>query len=212
VDEKSEFIRLRSLPETGRSLRIEKPSLIKTGAKMNPLEDIKSLKSSDFSVQVPALRRLTNFIQVVVDEAVNTLRETEHPMLVAEQIFLLGSLSVSPLERLFLEIPAGDLKIIVSSLLVQLGSKSGVATLLEAIRTQSTYEHLAATSLAKANINEAAPVIIQRLERLEREFYMHVGNAPFIQTYLTALHKLQCPLPSDLRQRFTAPGVPPFLM
>ncbi len=175
---------------------------------MNPIEDIEALKSRDIEVQIHAIRNIAKFLKTAVDKAVAALKSSDNPVFIAESLFLFGSIALVPLETTFLELPSGDLKVIVAALLVQLGSKTGIGTLFEAIREGNEHQHLAVSSLAKANVREACPVIIEWLDCVQRDVYTKDVNAPFIHTFLIALETLQCPLPSHLKLRFTAPGVP----
>jgi len=175
---------------------------------MNPSEDIKSLKSGDIQKQISALEDLREFLLMAVAEALKALKATNNPLLLAEKIYHFGSIAQQPLEQMFLETSGEELKIILAALLVQLGSKTGIQTLFNAIKNGNEYQHLAVTSLAKANIREACPYIIETLEHLDRSFYMRRENAPFINTFLIALERLDCQLPAHLKERFTSPDAP----
>ncbi len=112
------------------------------------------------------------------------------------------------MERKYLAGSSADLKTILAALLVQLGSNVGVEHLLDAVKTRTGYENMAATSLAKAGVKEACPALIEKLEKLDHSFYTKRENAPYIHTFLAALEQLGGALPPNVRERFTAPDVP----
>jgi hypothetical protein len=175
---------------------------------MNPSEDIKSLESGDIQKQVSALDSIVSFVIIVINKSLKALKTASEPLLLAERIYNFGSIAVEPLEKMFMETSDKELKIIMAALLVQLESKIGVQTLFDAIKNGSEHQHLAVTSLAKANIRDVCPLIIEKLERLDRSFYMMRENAPFIHTFLAALQRLDYQLPPHFNERFTSHDVP----
>lgn len=172
---------------------------------------IKSLRSRDLEKQDSAFKEITTLMARVAEESIKAMCESANPVVVAENIFQVAYAFRPPLEKLFSTTSSHELKSISASLLVQMGSRIGIEHLLHTIRTGTDYDLLAATSLAKVGVEDAIPALIERLENLQSAFYSKRENAPMINTFLSALVKLGGKLPAHLRERFTAPDVPPDL-
>ncbi len=178
---------------------------------MDTEETIKSLQSGDLEKQDSVFKEITTLMATIAEEAVNAMRDSSSPVVVAENIFRVAYTFRPALEKLFSTTPSHELKSISATLLVQMGSRTGVEHLLDTIRKGADYDALAATSLAKAGLQDAVPALIERLESLDPSFCSKRENAPRVNTFLVALKQLGGKLPAHLRARFTASDVPPDL-
>jgi len=181
---------------------------------MNPLGDWEIFRSGTTEDGLMALDRIRKFVALVVQEAIDALIATDGSdgsEFIAERIFNFGTIALKPLEKAFGEAPNGTLKVILATLLTQLGSKSGIQTLLDSIGTGSRVELLAVNSLVKSKTQDACPLLIQRLDSFEREFYLRPENAPYVNAFIIALERLNCELPSQLGERFKSPEVPKYI-
>jgi hypothetical protein len=156
-------------------------------------------------VQIQALEELSEAVVVLVEKAVDTLKSSPHPFLVAERLNLFGSLVIEPLERLINSDVSSETKILASLVLLQFGSKVGLPYLLEAIVTDHNYACLATGHLVKAGVTEVGDRIIARLRLCQLE------EVDLILCLVQGLKDLGIQLPSDARTRFTSPGAPNLL-
>jgi hypothetical protein len=178
---------------------------------MNTDELISALQSGDLPRQHYAFEEIRAFMNRFAEEAAKALSTSASPYVIAERIFSLSYTMIPPLERLYSATTSSDQKTISAALLLQLGSTIGVEYLIDTIRTGADYDTVAATSLAKMGRRDALPALIQRLESLDRAFYCRRENAPQIHNFLSAVKRLGGELPPLLKERFTAPDVPPDL-
>src|SRR5262245_7907862 len=77
-------------------------------------------------VQIQALEELSQAVVVLVEKAVNTLKSSPHPFLVAERLNRFGSLVIEPLETLINSDVSSETKILASLVLLQVGSRVGL--------------------------------------------------------------------------------------
>jgi hypothetical protein len=175
---------------------------------MNIDEIIKILRSGELESQVAALNEIRDFTEVLAEESLRALAASPSPVVIAEALFRFGAAVRERLESRYLAESSADLKAVLASLIVQLGSNVGIDHLIKTVNTSTGYENLAATSLAKAGVKAACPALIEKLERLDHSFYAKRENAPYIRTFLVALDRLGGALPLHLKERFTALDVP----
>ena len=178
---------------------------------MNTDNIVKSLQSGDPVKQDSAFKEMITFMDGFAEEAVTTMCKSTSPVVVAENILRVAHAFRPPLEKLFSTTSSHELRSISASLLLQMGSRIGVEHLLHTLRTGADYDTVASTSLAKAGIKDAIPALIERLERFQPAFYTEKENAPMVHNFLAALKQLGGNLPAHLKERFTAPDVPPDL-
>src|SRR5258708_2564962 len=168
---------------------------------MNTNEIVRALRSGDLEEQDSAFKEITTLMATIAEEAVNAMRDSSSPVVVAENIFRVAYTFRSALEKLFSTTSSHELKSISATLLIQMGSRIGVEHLFDTVRKGADYDALAATSLAKADLRDAVPALVARLEDFDHMFYSKRENAPKINTFLVALKQLGGELPSRLKER-----------
>src|SRR6266498_2051261 len=85
---------------------------------MNIEEIVRALQSHDLERQDSAFKEIVALTAKFAEESVNALSASASPVLVAENIFQLGSAFRPPLERLFYSTSSQELKAISASLLM----------------------------------------------------------------------------------------------
>lgn len=163
------------------------------------IEDLESLEVEKQVLAVEKAGEIVNFLAV---KTVDAFRRSPHRFPIAERLYSLGSLVVTPLEKLLKESDNLETSILASVILLRFGSKVGVSCLLDAIAKDEEYPSLAASSLAAAGIKEAIKPMINRLRCCDlKQVDLAIG-------LLSALEDLGSGIPSDLRDRLTGEDVP----
>ncbi|MEM8721919.1 MAG: hypothetical protein AAGE84_21920 [Cyanobacteria bacterium P01_G01_bin.39] len=163
---------------------------------------MENLDSPQISRQIPAMDEATAIVETLAIKAVDSLKTSSNPFLVAERLGRFGSVIVPHLEMLIQDSHNWEVKILASLVLLQLNSQVGVPILLNAIEDNEEYAILAAQHLAQANVKEAIQLIWNRLRKSKLE------QVDLIESLLASLSRLNRKLPQDLWQRFTANEMP----
>ncbi len=163
---------------------------------------IQNLDTDQVEKQVPALEQATEIVNSLALKAVDALIRGPNRFLVAERLQLFGSVIVPHLEKLLQESDDLETKILAALVLLQFDSGVGVPCLLDAVAKNEDYGGLVAEHLAKKGIKEALSPIINRLLTCE------LKEVDLVVNLLDALDKLGGEIPSELRQRLTAPDTP----
>ncbi|MCL1465328.1 hypothetical protein [Argonema galeatum] len=163
------------------------------------LEDLGSL---EVEKQVIAVERVGEIVDFLAVKTVDAFRRSPHRFPMAERLYRLGSVVVTPLENLLKESDNLETSILASVILLRFGSRAGVSCLLDAIAKDEEYLSLAASSLAAAGIKEASDPMINRLRSCD------INNIDLAIGLLNALEDLGSEIPSDLRDRLTGEDVP----
>ncbi|MEM7594732.1 MAG: HEAT repeat domain-containing protein [Cyanobacteria bacterium P01_A01_bin.83] len=162
---------------------------------------IENLDSQQIEHQIPAIEETANIVETLAKKAVAALENSPNRFLVAERLNRFGSIIVPDLEQLLESSTNSEVKILASLVLLQLGSKAGVAILLNTIRDDEEYAILAARHLAQAGIKDAIDPICDRLKSASLE------EVDLIVSLLDALNKSNGKLPQDLIQSFSSDNV-----
>jgi hypothetical protein len=162
---------------------------------------VAGLASEQPQDQVEAIELAKAVLEQIVTAAVGALERGPNRFLVAERLHWLGSVCREPLEELLKSGHSDEARDLASLVLLQLGSKAGVETLLRAISSGSECSGLAASWLAKEAVEEASEVILERLRvcPLDKHHEIH--------SLMLALRDLGQILPSSLEDRFRDPTV-----
>src|SRR6266496_609610 len=163
---------------------------------------VRDLSSVQLDRQIPALEQLCEVVNYLVEVAVDRLEAGPERFLVAERLHKLGGTAVGPLELLLMKTDNGEVKILASLVLLQLGSRVGTHWLLQGVLEDHTYACLIVRHLAKSRIYEAVDRIIARLRVSD------ATDLDLIVGFLDALERLNVDVPSDLLAKFTAPSMP----
>src|SRR4051794_31231362 len=131
---------------------------------MNSDAIIQATRSRDPERQLTAIEEATKAINTIVEEVLTAMLVSPRPIFLAERLFMFGSMPRPAIERKFLEVPPGELKVILALSLVQLGSKLGVQELINEIKSSGVNQCLAASALAKCNVREGIPALMIKLE------------------------------------------------
>ena len=174
------------------------------------------LNASDTKTQAQAIEEAIQVNFLLADAAVYALQHGQDRYFVAERLHNFGSVIVKPLQALLKESTDTEAKILASLVLLRLGSKAGIPVLLEAVLAEPVdrYAALVVERLAANGISEASPAIIARLGQFnftEAELgksFASNANKDFVVSSLHAMQTLNAPLPQDLLNYLTAPGVP----
>ena len=175
-------------------------------AKMMKLIDLEELRSTllsdDLEKQIPALDQACTLVQEIITITIQMLENGRQRFLVAERLHRLGPSAIEPLQSLLVRSNESEVKILVSLVLLQLGSKVGVDELLQALVIDRDYVVLIARHLAKSQIYESVDRIISRLRIADStEIDLIVG-------LLDALVELRVEVPGDLLNHFAQPSMP----
>lgn len=174
------------------------------------------LSETDIKKQTQAIDDAVRLNRLLALSSVCALRDGQDRFFVAERLPRFGSVVVEPLETLLQEPAEAEAKILASLVLLGLGSKAGVPTLLEALKTEPAerYAALIARALAANGIGETGEVIIGRLRNadltvaaLGKSFASNAAKDTAV-SLLADLRTLAVALPPDLRQRLEAPDLP----
>jgi hypothetical protein len=166
------------------------------------------LVSTDLEVQASALEIAAALLESVVHSAIQGYENSTNPTVTAERLLLLGPAIVPPLEQFITDKEAGEKRTIASLLLISLGSMKGLEDVLEAVRSGSDNQFLAAHKLANAGVTQAVDLIIVRLRSLIATDLFNRESAPKFASFLSALRRLNVALPSDVREQLLSPTVP----
>ncbi|HSB10518.1 MAG TPA: hypothetical protein VLM38_13605 [Blastocatellia bacterium] len=171
---------------------------------------MRGLVSQNPEEQIASLDKALEVINDIARTAVQGLHGSSMPLFVAERLLNLGSPVVEPLEDLLPQVQTPEERIIVSLLLLQLGSTSGVDCLLDAIEDNDEYAPLVSNKLAAAHVSQAAERIISRLSRDDLDIcrLSDAGKTDFVVSLLSALKTIGVELPAHLRRRFSSVDAP----
>jgi hypothetical protein len=111
------------------------------------------------------LDEVLRIVNALIAESVRTLSDTGAPFPIAAKLFKFGQPVVPLLEDLFQQPMSEDARNHTAALLVELGSRKGVPHLLSLLEHHNRDSVMAALVLAKARVQEAAPLIREVLER-----------------------------------------------
>lgn len=171
---------------------------------------MRGLVSANPEEQISALDKASEIVNDIARTAVQGLHASSMPLFVAERLLKLGSPVVEPLEDLLPQVQTPAERIIVSLLLLQLGSTSGVSCLLDAIENNDEYAPLVSNKLAAAHVSQAAERIISRLSKDDLDTYTlsDAGKTDFVVSLLSALKTIGVELPAHLQSRFSSDDAP----
>jgi len=174
------------------------------------------LSASDAKTQGQAIDEAIQVNSLLADAAVYALQNGQDRYFVAERLPNFGSIIMEPLQALLKESADAEVKVLASLVLLRLGSKAGVPDLLQAVLTEPVdrYAALIVDRLAACGISETGEAVINRLRQLslkEIDFgksFESNANKDFVVSALHAMQTLNFPLPQDLLNHLTAPGLP----
>ncbi len=139
---------------------------------------------------------------VLITQAIQALAKAPDPYFIAERLPALGSIIIPPLEKLIETTERIDSKTLAALVLLQLGSDKGVAWLKHIIDIGGHYSSLAANSLATKGFQEVGDNILNYLRKCD----LQEGDK--LIAMITALEKLDIPLPEDIHQKLNLPEAP----
>jgi hypothetical protein len=163
---------------------------------------IEDLGANYIETQLPALEKAIEIVNFLVRQAVSALVGSPNRFLVAERLSRFGSLAIPHLEQLLQSSDDLEVKILSSLVLLQLNSKSGLPTLLEAIKPDCEYAGLVSKHLAKAKIEKAIQPIVDCLN------IRALGEIDLVVNLLEALAELEGDLPTELHQLMGNKDIP----
>ncbi len=174
------------------------------------------LNASDAKTQAQAIDEAIQVNSLLADAAVYALQNGQDRYFVAERLPNFGSIIMEPLQALLKESADAEVKVLASLVLLRLGSKVGVPDLLQAVLTEPVdrYAALIVDRLAACGVSETSEAVINRLRQLSLKeidlgkSFESNANKDFVVASLHALQTLNLPLPQDLLDHFTAPGLP----
>jgi hypothetical protein len=168
----------------------------------NLAADLEKLKSSDLETKIVALDNITADVSKIVHEAVNALNDEENAYFVAERLVRFGSLAIVPLEAILQKSSSVEVQELAALVLAQVGSKTGVPILLQAVLSSKNFPCLAAGQLAHAGIREAKDNLITRIRSITP---IKPSDTDVILCLCRSLKTLGFEIPDDIVARFTAP-------
>lgn len=166
------------------------------------------LASTSMETQAYALEEAAVLLEAVVSAAMEGYKKSTDPTITAERLILLGPAIVPALEHFVASEIAGEKRTVASILLLSLGSMKGLEDVLEAVKSGSNNQFVAAHKLADAGITQAGSIIIERLRHLATTELFKREQSPKFVSLLTALQKLNTDLPADLKELFSSQSVP----
>jgi len=169
------------------------------------LDDLmRGLVSDKPEAQISALDHASKIVNDIAKKAVQGLHSSSVPLFVAERLPKLGSVVTEPLEDLLTKTTSAEERVIVSLSLLQLGSRSGVAYLLDAIESNDDYTRLVSNRLAGLQVSAVAERIISRLSRndLEIDNLRDERKLDLVVSLVSALKTLGTVLPLNFRVGF----------
>lgn len=161
-----------------------------------------NLLSDDLEVKITAVDQACQLVQEIISAVMQMFEEGPERFLIAERLPRLGPTIIEPLETMVIESKESEVQVLAALVLLQLGSKTGVGKLLEAVEVGNTYELLIVRLLAANKVNELIDKIIDRLRKTE------TSKIDLIVGFLSALLTLKAKVPADLMQRFAQPSMP----
>ena len=120
----------------------------------------------------------------------------------AERLAQLGALVLSHVQAAFAKTNDQESRLYLAGVLLALGDRAGVPDLLDAVRVIGPHTCQAATWLARASVEEAAPAIAQAVRVVVS------GDVDHVVCLVKALRALGSELPSDAAERFGAESSP----
>ncbi|MFB6842698.1 hypothetical protein [Streptomyces sp. NPDC056361] len=156
------------------------------------------LESSDLESRVRAVEDLSVCSSDIVEHVVKALElEQEAPHLIVERMGRFGSLAIAPLERLHQDTDDESLQFMTASALLYMGSIIGIPSLLAVVATGNPRLCMAATSLAAAQVSEAAKPIERALMECE------LSDSKTLECLSASLRELKHPLSENTRLRLS---------
>jgi hypothetical protein len=169
------------------------------------------LVSEDMERQTSAIEAAGKLIQQLAEQAVRGLAVSSSPVITTDWLSRLGPVLIPSLEKFVDSAAPGEKRVAAGCLLLYLGSQKGVKDVLDELRSGGPNEFLAANKLVKAKIPEAPALIIERLRQIPESVLFDESQSPYVYGFLRYLEESGTPLPPDLKQRFTRPGVPEYI-
>jgi hypothetical protein len=166
------------------------------------------LFSGNLGVQVAALKEARRTIEDISKAAVQGFGHTSNPLIYADALSALGQAIVPHVEELYDSYEKGESRTALAIMLLFLGNRAGVSDALGALSMENSNHLLAASKLANAGIREAVEPLTRLLRAYAFNEPMDNTYGPKIGTLIDSLTKLGVDIPSDIKERLTAPGVP----
>lgn len=163
---------------------------------------LRDLQSDDLTVLIPAMDESVALVREFSVRVLESSGDPDYGPFVAERFHKLIATAIEETERFVATTVDAEAKVNAAVALLLLGSKAGVACLLEALESDHPRSVWIAHKLANAGIDQAKDALIVRLRRIE------LSRTEEIESFLLALSKLQGDLPPDLEQRFLAEDAP----
>jgi HEAT repeat protein len=139
----------------------------------------------------------------MADAAVGAMKISTDPLFVADKLIGFGSVVVEPLRRLYACSESGRVRTLCALTLLQFGSESGVAELLETV-TDDELGELIAQRLAEKGFAEIREPVIAWLEQSDLSDTAVRKKA---DGYLAALEMIHAKVPEAILSRLrSAPG------
>lgn len=182
---------------------------------------VESLCANDLASQVEALDRFFSLPtgavsnserRDVMTASVKALEASSNPYPIAERVVRFGPDAIPLLVDLLNRSKSAEVKTLVALILVNNGSHVGVPVLVQEIERGGSYDMIASLALSNAGITDHAQAVIERLRECPvppvSEF--PATEDEVILGLIKCLKRLQIPLPTDLRSKFSAPNVSQF--
>lgn len=170
---------------------------------MKPMNDISAgLSSSSVEAQIFSLDSIGILLAEWAELAVQALKASPNPFLIAERLHRIGPAAVGPLRSVLREDITQEVKVLAAIVLRKLGDKAGVPILIEVLRTKGIYSCLVARLLATNGDQEAGPAILHGLKDLDAK------RVDDIVSYVEALGLLGLEIPNEMKFRLTQKCMP----
>ena len=165
---------------------------------MKPIDlnvTLSDLESGNIEKQMAALEQARDIVKILVEKSVGALENSSDRVFVAERLSSFGSIAIPPLEAVLANSDNSEVKTHASLVLLQLGSKSGVAHLMHEMAQVSDYACLIARHMVRAEIVESREAIVAYLRASNLE------KAGSIICLLRLINREKIELPEDIRER-----------
>ncbi|GEM_PF-6101261 len=160
------------------------------------IEEFKAAESGDRGISAAEYDALTVFLE----------KTSLTKVIAAERMLALGSRIRPAVRNLMDRTSDPEIKIVAALMLRKFNDLSGIPILLEALRRRDPYSNLVAQALADSKIQEAGPIILQRIES---------DNSidPYsLADYIAALRLLHIEIPQQLRDKLlSSPNCHPYV-
>ena len=172
----------------------------------------RQVRALDWYFRLPAATISKTERQAVLLAGVKALEISDNPYPIAERLLRFREEAVPCLSELLTRNTSAEVNTLAALILVNNGSRLGVPALVAEVECGGEFISLASHALANAGFTEHVSAIIDWLRRWpmppDREF--PTGDDDLALSLLDVLNRLQMPLPEDIRQKFSEPGVPAF--